>query len=266
MLTSWDTGLRFTLHRRLWILPEADATLGLVDSGATFRVVTRLETARGLRSTIVDDRRIVPGVEGAADITVSPDSAELSQDLTLVSTILFEGADAVVSPLAPQAIGSRLWEDRWTAKIEGGKARLPLELASFSKTFPGWAISDALFHVDIADYPELDFEQAVCVYLNTDHPDFVNAVEGGKSAETAFLWDGVIRRVISAGIGSAFESPVAWPEGSLGAQSGMWIASIFHGQPSSAVAALLKENSSLFEAKIQSWARIASRLTAGPRP
>jgi hypothetical protein len=261
-LPSWDSELRFALRRRFGIRAPIDDALMLSGANARFRVVTRLETARGLRSIIADHREVGFGRGTPVEVLIRPDSRALAHELALVTGVVVESTDGAEDPLAPTVPGSRVWVDRWTARLEGGRARLPLELTSFSATFRGWSISNALFHVDVADYPELDFEQAVCVYLNTDFPGFVAAVESGSAPETALLWDGVIRRIISVGLGGEFGESESWPDGSLGAQVASWCSMVFHGESREAVASMRSDSPSRFEAKIQSWARVASRLGA----
>lgn len=264
-LPSWDTELCFALRRRFRIKAEPDDALRVKGANARFRIVTRLETACGLKSSIVYNQETDFGDEMFAEVLIRPDSRALSFGIALITSVVLGSTDGAPDSLAPKVPGSRVWVDRWTARLEGGRTRLPMELASFKRTFSGWSISNALFHVDIAEYPELDFEQAVCVYLNADYPGFVAAVENGSGPETALLWDGLIRRLISVGLGMEFGESQSWPDGSLGAQVASWLAMVFHGESREAIAALRAENPSRFEARIQSWARVASRLEGDAR-
>lgn len=261
ILPSWDSSLRFGLRRRLQLKVSPDEALGLEGREAKFRLVTRLETARGLRSRIVDDRPAIFGDHGFTEIVIRPDSRTLAYDIRLVTWLVLQSVSGhALVDVAPKISGSRLWRDSWRTKIEGGRTRLPFELASFSRSFPGWRMPNALFHVDVADYPDLQFEQAVCVYLNTDYPEFVTAIEKSKPAETAILWDGVVRRIVSVGLSDVFARSSGRQDDSLGAQISTWITAIFPGQSIKSIAELRLEHPSRFEAMIQSWAGTASRL------
>ncbi|MEZ5461918.1 hypothetical protein [Dokdonella sp.] len=260
-LPSWDSSLRFGLRRRFQLKVSPDEALGLEGREAKFKLVTRLNTARGLGSRIVDERSAIFGDEGFIEILVHPDSRTLAYDIRLTTWLVLESVSGQARvDVAPKVSGSRLWHDSWRAKIEGGRTRLPFELTSFSKSFPGWRMPGALFHVDVADYPDLQFEQAVCVYLNTDYPEFVTAIEKSKPAETAILWDGVVRRIVSVGLGDEFTRSSEWQDDSLGAQVRTWTTAIFPGYSIKSIAELRLEHPSRFEAMIQSWAGIASKL------
>ena len=256
ILAAWDTELRFTLRRKFDVTGDIHRVLGL-DGPAEIRLVTRLETARGLDSRIVHDRIVVPG-DSSVLVEVRPDSRTLASEVSLTTALVLGRGTPAKNPLAPQDAGDRVWETRWSARIEGGRARLPLEPITFSGTWHARGISHALFHVEVADFPELEFEQAVCVYLNADFPEFVRAIEASSAPETAILWDGVLRRIIASGLASHFESATPWPDGSLGSQVDTWLNGIFPGVGREAVSRIRIEDPSRFEAQIQSWARIAS--------
>jgi hypothetical protein len=258
VLPAWDSELRFVLRRRFLLGGDPNEPLGFGARDAAFRLITRIVTARGLTSTVADDQRLDPARDGPVEILIRPDSRKLSYEIRLLVTLVLYSPGNSAAPLSPRLRGSRLWEDEWAVRIEGGRVRLPFELASFSRTFP--AIGHALFHVEVAEYPELEFEQAVCVYLNSDYPAFITAVEKSLPAETALLWDGVIRRVVAAGLGFAFESEAPWPENSIGAQVDAWLSGIFPGQRRTDISRFRVDEPSRFEARIQSWARIVSQL------
>lgn len=260
-LPAWDTELKFTLRRSFDVRADVRNAIALNDR-AEIRLVTRLETARGLDSRIVDTKTIAAG-ESLILVEIRPDSRTLASGISLVSALVLVDAANPENPLAPRDSGDRVWESIWTARIEGGRARLPMEPVSFSAALSARGIAHALFHVEVADYPELDFEQAVCVYLNTDFPQFVRAVETSSPGETAILWDGVLRRVLATGLAPHFASTGPWPEGSLGAQVDAWISGVFPGATRDVVSRLRIDEPSRFEAQIQSWARIASNMGFG---
>lgn len=256
ILAAWDTELRFTLRRKFNVTGDIHGVLGL-DATREIRLVTRLGTARGLDSRIVHEEIITPS-ESSVLVEICPDGRTLASEVSLTTALVLGQGASTENPLAPQDAGDRVWETGWSARIEGGRARLPLEPITFSGTWHAHGISHALFHVEVADFPELEFEQAVCVYLNTDFPEFVRAIEASSAPETAILWDGVLRRTIASGLASHFESATPWPDGSLGLQVDTWLNGIFPGVGREAVSRIRIEDPSRFEAQIQSWARIAS--------
>lgn len=262
MFPSWDSSLYFELRRRFVVSVESILEpLGLERAKCRFRLVTRLETGRGLLSELVDSQDLTAGKD-EYEVLVIPDSGKLSRDIALVVSLVLIDATGSLDDLAPVAPGTRLWQQRWSAKLEGGKTRLPIEVMSFSREMRGSAAPRALIQVSVADYPDLEFEQAVCVYLNSDFPSFVAAIERGEPGPTAMLWDAVLRQLIGYGLSSAFmESDREWPEGSIGRCLRSWMRDIFSGEQPSSIASSRLENPGLYEARIQSWVNAGSFWT-----
>lgn len=262
MFPAWDSALQFSLRRRFTIdTVSMQERLGLQGAQCKFRLVTRLETGRGLLSEVVDARGLGRG-ETPVEVTLTPDSSRLSRDMSLVSSIVLMHVEGDVDELAPSIKGARVWESRWTTRLEGGKTRLPMEVISFSTGLWRVAAPRALFHVAVADLPDLDFEQAVCVYLNSDCPAFVAGIEKGEPAATAILWEGVVRQLIAFGLSSAFvEDRDDWPEGSIGRQVRSWQIAIFPGEKPDSIMAFRAENPGVYEARIQSWANTGAFWT-----
>lgn len=256
---SWDSTLRFELRRRFHVDVASMLTaLELGDVTCRISMVTRMETGRGLVSEMINDHEL-DLLEPLFEVIVKPDSMKLSQDLTLICAVALANVEGNPGELSPTTRGARLWQDRWSVKLEGGRTRLPIEVISFSKNLQGYATPNALYQVAVADYPELEFEQAVCVYLNADYPKFVAAVERGEPAVTAMLWDAVVRQLVSFGASSAFaDHDSEWPDGSVGAHLRSWMSAMFPGERPSSIFASRIENPGLFEARIQSWAKAGS--------
>src|SRR3546814_320775 len=139
------------------------------------------------------------------EVELAPDSRWLSKDIRVVCSVVVASTRGDLGTLSPVHPGSRVWTQAWSAKLEGGRARLPIEVVSFGRQLHDLAIPNALLYVSVADDPQLEFEQAVCVYLNSDHPRFVADFERGEGATTALVWGAVVRQVLSAGLSEAFD-------------------------------------------------------------
>lgn len=251
---SWDSSLKFSLRRRFTFDPAAlDTHLGMPSGQAEFQFVVRLETAGGRISRVEFKKVLDPG-DGTVEVQVAPDSRWLSKDIAVTCSVVVastQGDHGVLSPTLP---GSRVWLQTWSAKLEGGRVRLPIEVASFGQQLHEIAIPHALLHVLVADDSRLEFEQAVCVYLNSDHPRFVADFERGEKSATAMVWDSVVRQVLSAGLSEAFDDEGEdLPQDSIGAQVASWVQSIFPGESRKSLAAMRRESPSLFESRVQSW-------------
>lgn len=254
LFPSWDSTLKFSLRRRFSFDPAAiDAYLEIPAGQAKYRFVARLETAGGMMSKVGYEMALNPE-DGIVEVQLTPRSRWFSKDIAVVCSIVVASIQGDVGVLSPTQPGSRVWSQRWSAKLEGGRVRLPIEVISFSKQLHALAIPNALLHVSVADDPGLEFEQAVCVYLNSDIPNFVSDFERGEKAATGVVWDCVLRQILSAGLSEAFDrEDVEFSRNSIFAQVETWIKAIFPGEARESLAAMRRENPSLFEGRIQSW-------------
>lgn len=261
---DWDASLVFALKRRFRLNEAALLELGVVDPSAIrLQLVVRMITAGSLSSSVPIRVDLPQQSTQPVDVHIFPALGKLSRDLTLETSIVVLEASESMDPLVPSVPGSRVWEDQWRVRLEGGKTRLPFEILDFEDAYRGLGLADALFHVDVAEDPDLDFEQGVRVSINSRFEKFIAAVERLEPVTTALLWDAVLRRVLVAGIGNAFDPGGQFPESSIGAQWTRWFGQAFPGESIESAQRMLMEQSSRFEARIQSWSRIASRIVPG---
>lgn len=262
--SDWDASLVFALKRRFHFNETALLDLGVVDPEAIcLQLVVRMATAGNLSSSVPFRLDLPRQAFQPVDVRISPVLGKLSRDLTLETSIVVLRTIGVTDPLVPSVPGSRIWEDQWRVRLEGGKTRLPFEILDFEDSYRGFGLMDALFHVDVADDPELEFEQGVCVSINSRFETFVSAVERLEPVATALLWDAVLRRVLVAGIGNGFDFRGQYPEPSVGAQWVRWFGQAFPGESIESAQRMLVERPSRFEARVQSWSRVALRLVSG---
>lgn len=263
LFPSWDSSLKFSLRRRFsFDVNEFSEFLSIPPDQATYQLVARLETARGLLSQVAF-KALLDANDSEVEVEIKPDSRQLSRDVTIACSVVIAETQGDLDVLAPSNVGSRVWSQVWSAKLEGGRVRLPIEVTSFSKQLYSLGIPNALFHVSVADDPALEFEQAVCVYLNSDHRHFVSDFEKGERSATAMVWDAVVRQTLSAGLSMvSSDGEEGFPEGSIGAQLDSWVASIFPGESSKSIVSIWQENPAVFEGRIQSWIN-AGELWAG---
>lgn len=261
---EWDASLEFELKRRFSLSPDAHRQLGVDSPDAIkLQLVVRSVTAGNLSASVLIRRDLSLSDEEPFEVVVRPAPGTIARDLTLETSVVFLGGAESADPLVPALPGSRVWEERWRTRLEGGKVRLPFEVVDFEAMFGGLGFADALFHVDVADDADLDFEQGVCVCINSRYEGFVQSVARLEPLPTAMLWDAVLRRVLTAGIGAGFNVSGTYPEASVGAQWRRWFGQVFPGESIESVQRLIIEQPSRFEARVQSWSRIASRVTTG---
>ena len=209
-------------------------------------------------------KKVLDPGEGFVEVQLTPNSQWLSKDIAVVCSVVVASTKGDLGVLSPAQPGSRVWLQTWSAKLEGGRVRLPIEAVSFGKNLRALAIPNALIYVSVADDPALEFEQAVCIYLNSDYPDFVAEFERGESSATAMVWDCVVRQVLSAGLSGAFDSQdEVIPQDSIGVQIESWIKAIFPGEARESLSAMSKHSPGLFEARIQSWIKAGAFWSRG---
>lgn len=263
LFPSWDSSLKFALRRRFTLdLRTFSGHLGISSGRVQYQFVTRLGTARGLMSEVAF-RQVLDADENVVEVEIAPDSRRLSRDILLACSVVIVEAKGELGLLSPTQTGSRVWYQSWSSKLEGGRVRLPIEVISFAGQLHDLSIPNALIHVTVADDPGLEFEQAVCAFLNADQPQFIADFEKGEPMATAMVWDAVVRQVLSAGLTTTFQDDEeSIPEDSIGAQVQSWIASIFPGESRQSIAAIRQESPGLFEGRIQSWVNAGTLWTA----
>lgn len=259
LFPSWDSSLKFSLRRRFHFdLTTFSEHLGIPPGQASYQFLVRLETAGGLMSQVAF-RQIIDPEEETVEVEIAPDSRQLSKDIEMSCSVAIAQTHGDLGVLSPTHAGSRVWLQTWQAKLEGGRVRLPIEVISFASQMHDLAIPHALIHVAVADDPRLEFEQAVCVYLNSDHARFVADFERGERIATVLVWDAVVRQVLSAGLSETLgDDGESFPEDSFGAQLESWMASIFPGESRESIAATRRDNPGIFEGRIQSWVNVGA--------
>ena len=209
-------------------------------------------------------KKVFDPEDSVVEVELAPDSRWLSKDIRVVCSVVVASTHGDLGTLSPVHPGSRVWTQVWSTKLEGGRARLPVEVVSFGRQLHDLAIPNALLYVSVADDPKLEFEQAVCVYLNADHPRFVADFERGEGATTALVWGAVVRQVLSAGLSEAFDDEdEVLSEDTFGAQLDVWIKAIFPGESRRSLGAMRKDSPGLFEGRIQSWVNAGAFWSEG---
>jgi len=223
VLPDWDAQLEFRMERRLVIGDALVRDLWGDASGAGCEVLV-VGTTGTTKSREILCRLPVPDqLPSTLTVSVTPTSAELARFLQITTTICLREDSRPEDPLAPTRAGSRLWEDAETFRLEGGRARLAMYEADFSRMWSGQGLAQAICHVEIRDDPDLDFESAVVVYVNAAKRDFIDALVDDHKEAQRLLWASVVRRVLMAA-GFSDWNPGHSPsvDGTLGTTAMRW--------------------------------------------
>lgn len=252
VLKEWDYSVDLLLQRTLDIdLPGIceDTSLG---AGASFLFNIYLETGElRVRRTLF--QRTLSAGEGSVSLPVD--------DLKLEGSLLQGGVELITvlslaqgereGLLAPVALGSRLWEDRFNCKIEGGAGRLPMESRDFSAVQGRIAHAPWYFELRSADLDNR-FESAFRAILNTNRPDVHEPLIRGEPMLTSLFRADLVRHVLSQVLNSddftGDESD--YPDGSLGAVAASWLDAAFPDEELRQVRRRAQDDARTYEAMI----------------
>jgi len=251
---AWDAKLSFTLEREFRIERDIADELQIDNSENCCEFVVTASSGGGItRDTLFTQPVSATGCS-CVEVMLTPASARLARDLVLTSGIYLTRDISPEDPLAPKIAGSRLWEMTERVRLEGGAARLPMYEVPFSQFFPGDAVAQADFHVEIVGDPDLEIETALTVYVNSERPEFIAELNRQGSAAEQRLWNGVIRRVLTSAILTDEILTVSPGEGSsLAATVQRWARYIWPTTPFDRLGDLPLSEYSKYEAQIESW-------------
>ena len=194
----------------------------------------------------------------------SPKSDHLLRDLQVTTKIVVVDSGEAAGALAPTRKGARVWDDAIRVQLEGGRARLPMEVLSFKETPAFRPFENALFHVHVRGDNDTEVEQGLLVQLNADHPTFVAQVESGGVVATAMLWDGVVRRVMREVIAQEILGAGPFIKGTLGELAERWTTQAFQGMSPDSIAKMATERPAEFDAVLASWSSSLRRVVTEP--
>lgn len=187
-------------------------------------------------------------------------SAKLSSRLWIQLSLTQRKISSVREPLSPNVVGARLWSSELDVLLEdGGDARFPIELVSFSSAFVGQPHVRSLWYLDWRfNDIDADFSGAVRIYVNSDMPRVSERfVEGDLLTLQSILGD-VMSQMISLFLDHS-EKEVAMGEyspNSVAFQILNWIEMAFPSQSITSVKSLRDHKPGSFRAAILASAEI----------
>lgn len=229
---DWDYATTVTVDRIIAVDPTAAASeLGLAEGEAfSLEVVVEAGTGPGdlPREIIARDRLSLDGVT-SLPVTLRLDPARLSTQLSLRTAILLAGDVLPGNTLAPRLAGSRLWDDRFVTRIEGDDPRFPMEVVSFSKTFPDrpheaspWLLSWS------PGSPGRDFHGSARLFINADDALLVARLGEGDELTLQAIMGDVVSQMCEAALTGGWEDELQGAEpGSVAGRVAHWLERAF---------------------------------------
>lgn len=264
-LQSWDALAPLRLFRSIAVASDWAEKLGLCQETSRLRVVVIGSTGRGIYREVLQQSDI-PAEASPLVLDVQPRSDRLLRNLQITTSIVVVSVGADSGPLAPATKGARVWEETIRIHLEGGRARLPMEVVSFRHTPAFRAFANALFHVHVTGDSSTDVEQGLLVHLNADCALFVSNIEAGEEIATAVLWEGVVREVLCELVAQDLIDDERPTSGTLGELATRWSQQAFPGLRPSTLAKLARERPAEFDAVIGSWCGSVQRLFKHTEP
>lgn len=264
ILDEWDYAADIELRGYISIDMSAGAEmLAIPREELELAVVLKIGTGRGrfpriverVRSRIVDMTTDQP-IELHA---VVPGNTLSGRLFARVDVLLAKPAKNA-SVLSPFRIGSRLWSNEFSVELEdGGDNRFPLEVVSFTETFPSHGYVNAPWYLSWRPGGlAADFGGSIRLYVNSDHAGLAERVVDGDTLTLQTILGDVMVQMIGAALDAEdlAEQLDGCEEGSVGAQIAGWLDLAFHGRGLSEVRNMRRSLPGDFHANIHAAAEL----------
>lgn len=231
MLDGWDYAADIELQGSLAIDMRAAAeVLAIPKEELKLAVTLNVGTGRGRfpRTTErVSSHILDPGADQLMELRAIIPGNKLSGRLHARIDVLLAEAPGNGSILSPSCVGSRLWSEEISVELEdGGENRFPIEVVSFTETFPNHGHVTAPWY--LAWKPgglAADFGGSIRLYVNSDHRELAQRVVDGDDLTLQAILGDVMVQMITATLDTddPAEQLSECEEGSVGAQISAWL-------------------------------------------
>ena len=243
MLEEWDYASDIELRGSILVdMPAAARILSIPEDELKLAIVLKLVTGRGRFPRVVE--RVSSQVADSAtdkpqDLHALVPGNTLSGRLHTRIEVLLATSAKNASILSPTQVGSRIWSYEFSVELEdGGDNRFPIEVVSFTETFPNHRHVTAPWYLSWRPGGlAADFNGSVRLYVNSDHAELAErVVDGDALTLQAILGDVMVQMVGAALDAEDLEEQLdACEEGSVGAQIAGWFELAFPGRELSEV-------------------------------
>ncbi|MCW1401597.1 hypothetical protein OKA06_04385 [Novosphingobium sp. MW5] len=259
-LSDWDYASRISLQRAVSIdRDRAAMDLGIEQDDLRLALCVRVGTGAGRLPRSIISQQLRSFDEGADTVVLDLEvpGQVLSSVLDLMTEIVIEQAPARSGALSPSKSCERVWHDTHRVRLEGEEPRFPIEVADFANLLAGGIAGSAPWYVhwSPSDWSR-DFHGSLRLFLNRDHPAFIERVQKGDPetlrAIMADVMGQVCERFVSLDECKALAP--AFEPGSLGAQAVSWIRAAWPDRDINFVQSQLKSRPGTFRAAMHALA------------
>lgn len=264
MLDGWDYAADIELRGAISIDMRAAAMmLAIPEEELKLAVVLKVGTGRGRFPRIVErasTRLVDAGTDQAVDLHAIIPGNTLSGRLHLRTDVLLASPAENATILSPTRIGSRLWTDEFSVELEdGGDNRFPIEVVSFTETFPNHRHVTAPWYLSWRPGGlTADFGGSIRLYVNSDHEELAERVVDGDTLTLQSILGDVMVQMVGAALDAEdlAEQLDGCEDGSVGAQISGWLDLAFPGRALSEVRNIRRSLPGHFHASIHAAAEL----------
>lgn len=263
-LDEWDYAADIEILGNISIdIRAAAMMLGIPEDELKLVVVLKIGTGRGRFPRIVERESthfVDNGTDRAVELRAIIPGNTLSGRLHLRTDVLLASPAQNPSILSPTRTGARLWSDECSVELEdGGENRFPIEVISFTDTFPDHRHASAPWYLSWRPGGlTADFGGSIRLYVNSDHEELARRVVEGDPLTLQSILGDVMLQMVGATLDAEdlAEQLDACEEGSVGSQISGWLEQAFPGRDLSEVRNIRRSVPGQFHARILAAAEL----------
>lgn len=228
-VADWDYATELQLSRSIELdVEDAAKFLKIPVDALQLGLLVEIGTGAGRfpRKTLSTEFVEITSDSPKVDLAINPYSGNLSSFLFLTTTLVLKSEPYEFERLSPKHANTKLWSERFVARLDGEEPRFPIEIASFERLFGNTPEARAPWYIswNPGDWSR-DFHGAVRLYLNNDLPDFMERIQSGDTFLLQSISADVVGQILERLVteNDAEDIVANAPVGSLAAQAASWI-------------------------------------------
>lgn len=264
ILDEWDYAADVELCGSISIdMRGAAKILAIPEEELKLAVVLKIGTGRGRFPRIVErvSSRLIDAVtDQPVELHAIVPGNTLSGRLHARIDVLLAAPAENASILSPTRAGSRLWSHEFSVELEdGGDNRFPIEVVSFTETFPSHRHVTAPWYLSWRPGGlAADFGGSIRLYVNSDHEELAERVVEGDTLTLQAILGDVMVQMVGAALDAEelAEQLDGCEEGSVGAQIAGWLDLAFPGRELAEIRNIRRSLPGHFHASIHAAAEL----------
>ncbi|MDK1488634.1 hypothetical protein QN219_00965 [Sinorhizobium sp. 7-81] len=264
ILDEWDYAADIELRGSISIDVRAAAKmLAIPEEDLNLAVVLKIGTGRGRFPRMVkrvSSRVVDASTDQPTELRAVVPGNTLSGRLYARTEVLLATPAVNGSILSPSCVGSRLWSHETSIELEdGGDNRFPIEVVSFTETFPNQRHVTAPWYLSWRPGGlAADFGGSIRLYVNSDHQELAERVVNGDVLTLQAILGDVMVQMVGATLEmeDLVEQLDGCEEGSVGAQITAWLDLAFPGRELAEVQNIRRSLPGHFHASIHAAAEL----------